>query len=209
MSRQIPGPAGAPRRESLVAIGDSFTGDGRDEHVHSATRGCWPMFLNNHQNAGLVIEQVGTVKEIVGNGYRCEGHSGYTSTTLNNLLAGFILAWHRVPRIAVVGLGTNDILDGVAAATIITRLTSIRSTLLAAGVSRVVFNTLTPFGGAYTGYNAAIAELNALIRSTFTDVCDLESGFVVATMTDSDALHWNRSTGGPWACARVVSHLGF
>jgi hypothetical protein len=209
MTRQIPGPRGAPRRESIVFIGDSFIGDGRDEHSHSATRGCMPMFVNGYQHAGLVIETVGTVKETVGNGYRAEGHSGWTSTLILTYMPTFRAAWHKVPRIAVIHLGTNDILEGHAQATTLTKLTAIRADLLGAGVGRVVIDTLTPFGGAFTGYNAAILALNVAVRATYPDVCDLESGFVVGTMTDSDALHWNRSTGGPWAMGRVAAHVGW
>ncbi|WNV88153.1 ricin-type beta-trefoil lectin domain protein [Umezawaea sp. Da 62-37] len=184
----------------IMALGDSITG----------SPGCWRALLWQHlQNSGLTnTDFVGTLPA-QGCGFTYdgenEGHGGFLATRIadENQLPGWLSS--TKPDIVLMHLGTNDVWNNIAPATILAAFTKLLGQMRASNpdtkvlVAKII--PMNPSGCADCGQrvialNNAIpgwAGANTTARSPIT-VVDQWTGFNTATDT-YDGVHPNDTAG--------------
>lgn len=121
------------------------------------------------------------------------------------------------PDVVCVGLGTNDVVQSIAAATSAANLISICKALFAGGVKRIVLDNVPPVTSTYaTPNNALRLQLNALIADIAASdpriVLDNRysalvqaNGFALAADMNADGLHLGPKGGLKLGIARAAA----
>ncbi len=196
----VPRLASAATPVRIMPLGDSITGN----------NGCWRALLWQHlQSTGYTnIDFVGTLNNVYCTGTfdgDNEGHGGYLATNIANqgLLPGWLSS--TKPDIVIMHLGTNDVWNNIAPATILdafsTLLTQMRASnpnvkLLVAQIIPMNPSGCADCGQRAVNFNAAIpawASSHSTAQSPIT-VVDQWTGFNTATDT-TDGVHPNDTTG--------------
>jgi len=198
LSSQSPAKAAATK---IMPLGDSITG----------SPGCWRALLwNRLQSSGYTnIDFVGTLNNKNDCGITFDGdndgHGGYLATNIanQNLLPGWLSATN--PDIVVMHLGTNDVWNNIAPATILAAFTTLVNQMRANNPNvKILVAKILPMNpsGCTTcaqgviNFNAAIpawASSKSTSQSPIT-VVDQWTGFNDATDT-VDGVHPNSTTG--------------
>ncbi len=185
----------------IMPLGDSITGN----------PGCWRAILwNRLQTAGYTnIDFVGTLNNATECGVTFdannEGHGGYLATNIasQNQLPPWLAATN--PDIVMIQLGTNDVWNNIAPATILASFGVLIDQMRANNPNvRVIVAQILPMNPTGCGdcpqrvinFNAAIPAW-AAAKSTSQSpisVVDLWTGFNVTTDT-TDGVHPNGTTG--------------
>ena len=194
----IPAKAAATK---IMPLGDSITG----------SPGCWRALLwNRLQTAGYTnINFVGTLNNANDCGITFDGdndgHGGFLATNIasQNLLPGWLSA--TTPDVVIMHLGTNDVWNNIAPATILSAFSTLLSQMRAnnPNVKLIVAKILpmNPSGCSDCGqrvinFNAAIpawVSANSTAQSPIT-IVDQWTGFDVTADT-VDGVHPNGTTG--------------
>ncbi len=187
----------------IMPLGDSITGN----------PGCWRAILwNRLQTAGYTnIDFVGTLNNATECGVTFdgdnEGHGGYLATNIasQNQLPPWLAATN--PDVVLIQLGTNDVWNNIAPATILAAFSTLIDQMRANNPNvRVIVAQITPMNPTgcadcpqrVINFNAAIpawASGKSTSQSPVT-VVDLWTGFDVAADT-TDGVHPNSATGFP------------
>lgn len=198
--------AATPARAAAIKImplGDSITGN----------PGCWRAILwNKLQTAGYTnIDFVGTLNNATECGVTFdgdnEGHGGYLATNIatQNQLPPWLAATN--PDVVLIQLGTNDVWNNIAPATILASFSTLVDQMRANNPNvRVLVAQILPMNPTgcsdcpqrVINFNAAIpawAAGKSTSQSPVT-VVDLWTGFDVAADT-TDGVHPNGTTGFP------------
>ncbi|MCR6483646.1 cellulase family glycosylhydrolase [Amycolatopsis sp. OK19-0408] len=195
-----PPAAGAAAPTRIMALGDSITG----------SPGCWRALLWKHlQDTGHTdIDFVGTLPA-QGCGFTYdgenEGHGGFLATGIarDNQLPGWLSATR--PDIVLMHLGTNDVWNGIPAATILDAYTTLLGQLRASNpATKLIVARIIPMNPANCAACAQrVVELDNAIpgwaqaHSTAASpitVVDQWTGFDTAVDT-TDGVHPNSTTG--------------
>ena len=187
----------------IMPLGDSITGN----------PGCWRAILwNKLQTAGFTnIDFVGTLNNQNDCGVTFdgdnEGHGGYLATNIasQNQLPPWLAATN--PDVVLIQLGTNDVWNNIAPATILASFSTLVDQMRANNPNMKILVAqilpMNPTGCSdcpqrVINFNAAIpawAASKTTAQSPIT-VVDLWTGFDVAADT-GDGVHPNSATGFP------------
>jgi lysophospholipase L1-like esterase len=185
----------------IMPLGDSITGN----------PGCWRAILwNRLQSSGFTnIDFVGTLNNMNDCGVAFdgdnEGHGGFLATNIasQNQLPPWLAATN--PDVVMIQLGTNDVWNNIAPATILAAFSTLIDQARANNPNvRVIVAQITPLNPTgcadcpqrVINFNAAIpawASAKSTSQSPVT-VVDLWTGFDTATDT-ADGVHPNATTG--------------
>jgi lysophospholipase L1-like esterase len=185
----------------IMPLGDSITG----------SPGCWRALLwNQLQSAGYTnFDFVGTLNNAGDCGVSFdgdnEGHGGYLATGIdsNNQLPAWLAATN--PDVVMMQLGTNDVWNNIAPATILASFGHLVDEMRANNPNvRIMVAQITPLNPSgcadcpqrVINFNAAIpawASAKSTTQSPIT-VVDVWTGFNTATDT-ADGCHPNSTTG--------------
>jgi lysophospholipase L1-like esterase len=185
----------------IMPLGDSITGN----------PGCWRAILwNRLQSSGFTnIDFVGTLNNMNDCGTTFdgdnEGHGGFLATNIasQNQLPPWLAATN--PDVVMIQLGTNDVWNNIAPATILAAFSTLIDQARANNPNvRVIVAQITPLNPTgcadcpqrVINFNAAIpawASAKSTSQSPVT-VVDLWTGFDTATDT-ADGVHPNSTTG--------------
>jgi lysophospholipase L1-like esterase len=183
----------------IMPLGDSITG----------SPGCWRALLwTNLQNAGYTnINFVGTLNNSSSCGIPFdgdnEGHGGYLATNIanQNLLPGWLSATH--PDIVMMHLGTNDVWNNIAPATILAAFSTLVDQMRANNPRmKILVAQITPMNPSGCSYCAqGVINFNAAIPAWASSKSTAQSPIVVVDQwtgyndaTDTiDGVHPNAS----------------
>jgi len=185
----------------IMPLGDSITGN----------PGCWRAILwNRLQSSGYTnIDFVGTLNNATECGVTFdgdnEGHGGYLATNIasQNQLPPWLAATN--PDVVMIQLGTNDVWNNIAPATILAAFSTLVDQMRANNPNmRILVAQILPMNPTgcsdcpqrVINFNAAIpvwASSKSTAQSPIT-VVDLWTGFDVAADT-TDGVHPNGTTG--------------
>jgi lysophospholipase L1-like esterase len=203
-------PTDVPRAKRVMVVGDSISegGEGQDSY----RRSLWNLLVSDATNP--MVDFVGTRTGIRDSGGTCmspaaasgppnvpdfdqnhQAYWGWCVDTVNGALPAQLAqlaapAVDRLPDIALVHLGTNDLLGGAAPAEITTGLSDLVSTLQSANPSiRILLARLIPMASG-----PSVSLLNGMIgglASSSVTVVDQNTGFNAATDLRPDGVHPN------------------